>query len=197
MREPDVSGGNRAAILGSERVAARDRDDRWEVVVDWLQFVVQWLHVIGAITWFGAVIYADFILIPALTSLPIEIQRAAGGAIGLRASKVIPGAAMGVIVLGILRGTVWGPIKSTDILTSTYGLTWLVALILAIATFAFAKRVLEPAIMRLNSLPPTAPDGTANPALTTAVDAIKRATLVELGLFLVIFTCMILMRFGY
>jgi len=32
--------------------------------------------------------------------------------------------------------------------------------------------------------------------LTQAVDTVKRATLVEFGLFLVIFTCMILMRFN-
>jgi uncharacterized membrane protein len=33
--------------------------------MDWLLFVVQWLHVFLGIFWFGAVLYSDFILIPA------------------------------------------------------------------------------------------------------------------------------------
>ena len=167
--------------------------------MDWAQFAVQWLHVIAAVTWFGAVIYGDFILIPALMTLPTDVQRAAGGAIGLRAMKVIPGAAIAVIVLGILRGTVWGRIHGLDALGTTYGILWLLALVLAIATFAFAKVVIEPAIARINAIDPasaTLADGSANPALTAAVDAVKRSTLIELGLFLVIFTCMILMRFN-
>ena len=167
--------------------------------MDWLQFAVQWLHVIAAVTWFGAVIYGDFILIPALVTLPLRDQRSAGGAIGLQATKVIPGAAIAVIVLGVLRGTVWGRIKDLDDLTTTYGIIWLVALVLAIATFAFGKFVIEPAIARLNAFPleeASLADGRPNPAMTATVDAIKRNGVLELGLFLVIFTCMILMRFN-
>ena len=167
--------------------------------MDWVQFAVQWLHVIAAITWFGSVIYADFILIPAITTLPPREQRSAGGAIGAQATKVIPPAAIAVIVLGILRGTVWGRIHSVDTLTTTYGIVWLVALVLAVATFAFGKLVIEPSIARLNAFSledAVLADGRPNPALTVAVDAIKRNALLELGLFLVIFTCMILMRFN-
>jgi uncharacterized membrane protein len=167
--------------------------------MDWIQVAVQWLHVLAAITWFGAVIYGDFILIPALMTLPPDVQRAAGGAIGLRAMKVIPGAAIAVIVLGILRGTVWGRIHSVSDVTTTYGLLWLVALVLAIATYAFAKVVIEPGIARINAVDPaSAIDATGRPnaELAAAVDAVKRASLAELGLFLVIFTCMILMRFN-
>jgi len=167
--------------------------------MDWLQFAVQWLHVLAGITWFGAVIYSDFVLIPAIMTLPPAEQRRAGGAIGTQALKIIPGAAIAVIVLGILRGTVWGPIKSVDVLTTEYGITWLVALVLAITTFGFAKLVIEPGIARLNAIDPgeaTLADGTASPRFAAAVAAIKRATLTELGLFLAIFTCMILMRFG-
>ncbi len=167
--------------------------------VDWLQVGVQWLHVLAGITWFGAVIYGDFILIPALMTVTPDVQRAAGGAIGSRATKVIPGAVIAVIVLGILRGTVWGRIHGLSDVGTTYGILWLVALVLAIGTFAFAKLVIEPGIARINAIDPseaTLADGRVNPAMTAAVDAVKRASLVELGLFLVIFTCMILMRFN-
>ena len=167
--------------------------------MDWAQFIVQWLHVIAAITWFGAVIYGDFILIPAIMTLKPDVQRAAGGAIGMRASKIIPGVAMAVILLGFLRGTVWGRIHGLDTLTTTYGYLWLLGLVLALATFAFGKRILEPAIGRLNAIDPanaTLPDGRPNPELVAAAGDLKRLGMIELGLFLVIFTCMILMRFN-
>jgi hypothetical protein len=41
-----------------------------------------------------------------------------------------------------------------------------------------------------------APDGSPSPALVAAIDRIKRVTLLELIGFFVIFTAMILMRFG-
>ncbi len=40
------------------------------------------------------------------------------------------------------------------------------------------------------------PDGRPTPALSRAIDDVKRKSVLELGFFLVIFTCMILMRFG-
>jgi hypothetical protein len=110
-----------------------------EAPVDWLQFGVQWLHVLAAITWFGAVIYTDFILIPGLMKLPIDQQRTAGGAVGEQAFRVIVGAATATIILGVLRGTLFGQIRSVDALLGTsYGITWLVALVVAIVTFSWA-----------------------------------------------------------
>jgi len=167
--------------------------------VDWLQFAVQWLHVLAAITWFGAVIYTDFILIPAITTLPPREQRTAGGAIGRQAVRVIMGAAAAVIVLGILRGTLFGQIKSLDALTSTYGLTWLLALVVSLVTYYWGLRVITPAVERFNAFDleqATLPDGSMNPAMASLVADIKRKTMLELLFFLVIFTCMILMRFG-
>ena len=167
--------------------------------MDWLQVIVQWLHVLAGLTWFGAVIYGDFILIPAIMTLKPDVQRAAGGAVGARAAKIIPGVAMAVIVLGFLRGTVWGRIHDLNALMTTYGYLWLAGLVLAVGTFAFGKLVLEPAIGRLNAIDPaeaTLPDGRPNPELVASADALKRLGMIELGLFLLIFTCMILMRFN-
>jgi uncharacterized membrane protein len=167
--------------------------------VDWFVFIVQWLHVLAAITWFGAVLYTDFILIPGLMTLPPREQRSAGTAIGTQAFKVIIGAASAVIVLGILRGTVFGQIKSLEALGTTYGLTWLLALVLSLVTFWWGLKVIGGALDRFNAFPleeATLPDGTANPALTALVIDVKRKTMLELVFFFVIFTCMILMRFG-
>jgi uncharacterized membrane protein len=171
-----------------------------ERFVDWAMFAVQWLHVLAAITWFGAVIYTDFILIPAITTLPAREQRTAGSAIGNQSAKVIIGAAAATIVLGILRGTVFGSIRSLDALTTTYGLTWLVALVVSIFTFFWGLKVIVGALERFNAFDvdqATLADGTPNPVMVGLIADIKRKSQIELLFFLTIFTCMILMRFGY
>lgn len=168
--------------------------------MDWLQFGVQWLHVLTAITWFGAVIYTDFVLIPALTTLPPREQRTAGSAIGTQSARIITVTAIAVIVLGFLRGTVFGSIKGIDDLTTAYGLTWLFALILATFTFFWGLRVIIPAVERFSAFDldqATLPDGSPNPVMVGLVNDIKRKSQIELVFFLVIFTTMILMRFGY
>lgn len=167
--------------------------------MDWLQFGAQWLHVLLGITWFGSVLATNFIFIPALVRLPIQQQQSMGVAYGEVAGRLLTRAGEGVILLGILRGTVLGPIKSLDMLTSQYGITWLVALIAAIATYLWGKRVIEPAVKRINSVDPASAllaDGSPAPELAAAFADVKRKSMLELLGFLVIFTCMILMRFG-
>lgn len=167
--------------------------------MDWFQFGIQWLHVLMGILWFGAALTTNLIFIPALSRLPLAQQREIAAAYGSVAERVLNVAGMAVIALGILRGTVFGPIKSLDMLTSQYGLTWLVALVAASATFAFAKFQIEPAIARMNAIEPARAllaDGSPSPELMAAVGVAKRNALLELLGFFVVFTCMILMRFG-
>jgi len=167
--------------------------------MDWLQFGAQWLHVLFGILWFGSSLATNFIFVPALMKLPLDRQREIGGLYGDQAGRVLPIAAIAVITLGIIRGTILGPIKSADALGTQYGITWLVALVAAIATFAFAKRVIEPAIARMNAIDPSRaflPDGAPSPDMAAAIASAKRNAMLELVGFLVIFTCMVLMRFG-
>jgi uncharacterized membrane protein len=166
--------------------------------MDWLQFGVQWLHVLLGIFWFGGTMYLDFILIPALMTLPLGQQRQVGAAIGARAVPIFTGVAVAVIVLGFLRGTVFGQIRSLDGLGTTYGLTWLVGLLAALATAYWGVRVLTPAVERLYATPESDAIGAGgqSPAIAAAVADIKRKGQIELLGFFVIFTCMILMRFG-
>jgi uncharacterized membrane protein len=188
------------AKIGAETNPGRKpHSTRREVWMDWLQFIVQWAHVFFGIFWFGAVLYGDFILIPAITTLPLNTQREIGAAIGPRAQRVIEPVAGAVILLGILRGTVFGRIQSLDALMTQYGLYWTIGLIAALSTFAWAKRVIIPAIDRLNALSPdevVGTDGQPTPAFASAIDRVKRVTLLELIGFVVILTFMILMRFS-
>ena len=163
------------------------------------QFVVQWLHVGLGVLWFGTVLYNATILIPAISKLPLGRQREIGRAIGEQGFKVIRPVAGAVILLGIIRGTVFGPIQSLEALTTAYGITWLVGLAFAIGAYMWAERMIAPALERMNAIPEAealGPDGAPSPALNAAIDDVKRKTVLELGFFLVIFTCMILMRFG-
>jgi hypothetical protein len=168
--------------------------------MDWAPVVVQWLHVLLGIFWFGSVLALDFLVLPAISRLPAEGQRAMGDAYGRVASRIIPPVGLLVIALGILRGTVFGTIRDLDTLVgSAYGVTWLVALVAAIATFLWGGLVLGPAAERFQAIPAedaVGADGTASPVFTAAVARIKLLAMLELVGFLVIFSCMILMRFG-
>ncbi|MBA2756005.1 MAG: hypothetical protein H0U37_00995 [Chloroflexi bacterium] len=164
--------------------------------MDWLVVVVQWLHVLLGILWFGNALALAVIVIPAMNRLPIVRQREIGGAIGLRSNRIFPVVVPLIILLGIARGTVLGPIKSLDILFGTaYGLTWLAALVVTTLTFIWGLRVIVPAVEAMERAPVNA-HGTPTAALIAATDRAKRLVLVELIGFLGIYTCMILMRFG-
>jgi putative copper export protein len=164
--------------------------------VDWVTFGVQWLHVLLGIVWFGYSLALAIFFIPAISRLPITTQRQIGAALGSHAAPIIDVVAPSIVVLGFIRGTLLGPIDSvTDVFTTAYGLTWLVALIAAVATYLWGKLVILGAVERLNTAPLTA-EGGPTPELDAAVGRAKQVTVLELMGFLVIFTCMILMRFG-
>jgi uncharacterized membrane protein len=164
--------------------------------MDWAVVAVQWTHVFLGIFWFGNALALDAIVIPAINRLPIVTQREISSYIGARATPIFKAVVPAIVVLGFARGTLLGPIKSVEVLFgSTYGLTWLTALILTIGVYLWGLRVLEPALGRMETAS-LAPDGTATPELVAATNSVKGLVSVELLGFLVIFTCMILMRFG-
>jgi hypothetical protein len=157
---------------------------------------VQWLHVLLGIVWFGYSLALAIFFIPVVSRLPITTQRQIGAGLGAHASPIIDVVAPTIIVLGIVRGTLLGPIDSfADVFTTAYGITWLVALLAAIATYLWGRFVIIKAVERMNSAPLTA-EGGPTPELDAALARAKQVTVLELGGFLVIFTCMILMRFG-
>jgi uncharacterized membrane protein len=164
--------------------------------VDWPVVVVQWLHVLLAILWFGNSLSLATITIPAISRLPLVRQQEIGAQLGRQGTRVFDIVAPAVIVLGLLRGTVFGSVRDTDALFgTTYGLTFLVALIAATATFLWGRFVIVPATRELATAPVDA-DGTSTPELDTIIARVKRVTVLELLGFFVVFTCMILMRFG-
>lgn len=164
--------------------------------MNWLVFVVQWLHVLLGIIWFGNSLILALILIPTLNALPIPVQRDVGGRYGERSTRLFDVVVPLIVVLGFIRGTLLGPIDSvSDVFASPYGITWLVALVAATATFMWGRMVIVPAVRHMDAIPLDAQGG-ATLELETATQQVKRVVVLELAGFLVIFTCMILMRFG-
>ena len=82
--------------------------------MNWLQFAVQWLHVLLGIVWFGYTLAMTFLVAPALAKLPEGRRDGSNYHIGALGQRVFPIVALLVIVLGIIRGTFFGPIDSMD-----------------------------------------------------------------------------------
>ena len=79
--------------------------------MDWVVVGAQWLHVLLGIIWFGNSVVVAAILIPSLNPLPIPIQRDVGSRYGERTTRLFNVLVPVLIVLGVVRGTVLGPIK--------------------------------------------------------------------------------------
>ena len=153
----------------------------------WLLVVLQWLHVFLGIFWFGAVLYSDFVLVPVIQGLKPATQLEVAGPLGRRTVQVIIPVALGVILLGVLRGVAGGVLGA---LGSAYGLTWLASLVVGCLTLAWGVWVVTPAINQIREVDP-------GPALAKAISRVKVLAFLELGLFLVILSLMIALRFGY
>jgi uncharacterized membrane protein len=155
----------------------------------WL-IVVQWLHVLGGILWFGSTLYINLILIPAVLPLSRAKQQEIAAHVSPLTTRVLRPAALLVIVLGFIRGTFLGQLHSVqDVVGTRYGVTWLVALVGAIGLLTFIEVIFDPAIRRLNT-------AKSDAEYDATLMQVKILAVVELLGFFAIFTCMILMRFG-
>ena len=167
----------------------------------WGLIVFQWLHVFLGIFWFGSTLYLDFVVIPAVMTLPLEQQRTVSKPLTIFSDRVLIPAAILVIVLGLVRGIVFGPVRSLDFLFGTaYGITFLIAFLAALATFLWGHFAVGRAARHLEAFPLTEvmkSGGTVAAAFAAQVQRVKLLALLELLGFFVIFTCMILMRFGF
>lgn len=112
-----------------------------------------------------------------------------GAQVGIQASRVIPPVAGLAILLGFLRGTVWGPINGPNAVFNTgFGRWWLIALLLAVLTFAWGQRLTGPSAASISL---------ANDDADRVVRTQRTLRLASLELigFVGIFSMMILMRF--
>jgi uncharacterized membrane protein len=151
-----------------------------------LLIAVQWLHVLGGIVWFGSTVTNNVVVVPSLKNQTPESQKVWLRSYSARYGRMIAVVAGATIVLGIVRGLVGGVLSALE---SAYGLTWIASLLLGIGLAFVGARLTGPTAERLAS----AEHGNHGAHLTR----LSRLGRVELGLFLVLFSLMIAMRFGY
>jgi len=167
--------------------------------VQLVQIIVHWVHVIAGILWFGGFAIMTFMVMPSMRILPPEQQRRYGRLLAPQLTRYY-GIVAGIVMLfGLLRGTLLGPIKGLDVLFATpYGLTWLAALILTIGLAVIGSRLIGPTAERMygdDSLWDFGPGQPPPAGLVAHVQLLRTASVIQLVGFVVVFTLMILLRF--
>jgi hypothetical protein len=111
--------------------------------------LAQFLHILGGAAWLGASVFANLVLLPFVFGQPIERQRDLVRTVILGPERLLIGAALLAAVMGVVRGTVFGPIRSIEALGSPYGIVWLAAIAVTVAIFAAGGLITSPAARRL------------------------------------------------
>lgn len=148
------------------------------------------LHVLFGIAWFGGAIFSLLVLGPAFATVSGPAMAEVGPRIGAQAMKVMPVAAAGTMLLGIATAFATGRFTNLSaIFTQAYGVTVVVALAIAIATYVWASLVVDKRVHAMQAA--------AVAEKPAAVKRIMQAIAVEQAGFLSILFCMVLLRFGY
>jgi hypothetical protein len=162
--------------------------------------IVQWLHVLLAIYWFGGTLYLNTIVIPTLIKLPVGQQRPVTGGISAKANKIFPIVQTLVIVFGVLRGTVFGPInKASDLFETAYGIRFTLSLVLTIVLAGVAHLGTGRSARKLADFPLAEIEKGSGPvydAFMAQTGKVKMFSILSLVLFVIIFTLMIMLRVG-
>jgi len=153
----------------------------------WVLIALQWLHILAGIFWFGSAMTVHIVAFPAFSKFPSETRRAIVEAFAARYGRLVGAVAGVTILLGILRGLTGGVL---NVLTAPYGLTWMAALVLGVAIAVFEAARLSPTVGKLIAA--------SGPEQIQLLDErLAGYGKIELGGFLVLFSLMIAMRFGY
>ena len=111
--------------------------------------LVQVRHILGGAAWLGASEFASLVLVPFVFAQPIERQRDLVRTVILGPERLLIGAALLAAIMGVVRGTVFGPTRSTEAPGSQYGIVWLAAIAATVAIFAVGGLITSPAARRL------------------------------------------------
>ncbi|MCB9690919.1 MAG: hypothetical protein H6736_03805 [Alphaproteobacteria bacterium] len=149
--------------------------------------VLQLAHVLTGVIWAGGQVVTSVAVLPALLGLPAPRAREVLDALGSRLGPVMGLTGTTAMLLGIVRGAVYGPIRSFDVLLSTpYGQTFGLALVLSVLGAIHGART-EQRLAGLFEGDGYRPDARRR----VLVDAV-----VVVGLMGGIVACMVAMHFG-
>jgi uncharacterized membrane protein len=110
---------------------------------------VHFLHLASGAAWLGGSLFANLFLVPFALRQPIDRRRHLIQALLLGPERLMIGAALLVVVTGLARGILFGPIGTLEALARPYGLVWLLSLIIVAMVFVTGGRLTGPAIRRL------------------------------------------------
>jgi hypothetical protein len=162
--------------------------------------VIQWLHVLLGMCWFDSTRSLDFVVILAVMTLPLEQQRTVSKPSIIFSNRMLIPAALLVIILGLVHGTIFGLVQSWSFLIETaYGITFLIASLAAVATFLWGRFTVDRAARHLETFPLTdvmKSGGTVALAYAAQTKRVKLLALLQLLGFFIIFICMILIHLG-
>lgn len=100
-----------------------------------LRQALLFVHILLAITWVGGILFIGWGVYPAVRKMIFIQQRQVLLALMQWSHKFLTGAGAGVIITGVLLGTVFGPISQwSDLWETRYGNIWLSALIIGLVT---------------------------------------------------------------
>lgn len=163
--------------------------------MDAVSATVQFLHVASGAAWLGGSLFANLFLVPFALRQPIDRRRDLIESLLLGPERIMIGAALLVIVTGLVRGIVFGPVMTLEALSRPYGLVWLLSILIVAMVFVTGARLTGPAIHRL-----TSDHGLWDQSATGASrrDAISRRLIIgfrmELGGILVVLGLMVVLR---
>lgn len=145
------------------------------------------LHILFAIFWFGSVLFADFVVIPAIQATSTDAQNQLIAALGPRADRALIPAGALTILSGIAAGLASGVLGQMG---TAYGKEWLAALVIALLTYLWAIFVITPVVHQRHAMAPDAP------GVASQTERIKMLATLELLGFTTVFVLMMLMRFS-
>lgn len=153
----------------------------------WLQSILLYIHILGAIFWFGSGMMLRYFFIPSLSNMPYEAQHPFLKALSGNYSRVIAPIGGLTVLFGILRGVSTGVL---GLLGTPYGITFVAAFVLAIPVIVVGAAFIGPTAEKLGVA------GTRDEVLTL-VKQINRYGNLETGGMLVMLALMVTMHAGY
>lgn len=165
--------------------------------MDALVISVHFLHVAAGAAWLGGSVFANFFLLPYTLRQPTERQRALIRTLLIGPERLMIGAALLVVVTGLVRGTLLGPISGPEALGRPYGLVWIASIVVIALVFATGGRLTGPAMRRLAQEDHLWENGSA--AAASQRDALSRRLVIgfraELAGILGVLGLMVMLRY--
>ena len=167
--------------------------------MDPVLLVIQFVHLLAGAVWLGGSVFLNLVVLPAVFAQPVDQQRRLARRVILGPERLMVGAALTTLVLGVVRGTAFGPVRSMEAVGTRYGLVWVAAIVITLVVFVVGGRVTSPAARALlddDGVWQPAGDGRPRAELEARIARVRYGFRVELVGILVVLALMPILRFS-